>query len=151
MEDSSCLFEFMATDVLERWKNLQLKDTHNANARVTSVCTETLRDASDAHGHQPQQVAQFVGRRRQDDLHEHVKRHTSHVTSPEINIERQHLSHCHAATHLCAVGGSALVVVGAFQPSELACFNWVKKAEGGGGGGGQRLCCDGCVSALCER
>ncbi len=37
MEESSCLFEYMATDVLEHWKKLQPSDTHNANARVTSV------------------------------------------------------------------------------------------------------------------
>ena len=38
MEESSCLFEYMATDVLEHWKKLQLSDKRNANARVTSVC-----------------------------------------------------------------------------------------------------------------
>jgi len=56
MEESSCLFEYMATDVLKHWKKLQLSDTHKANARVTSVCQRRGR-ALLKEGARPDEVA----------------------------------------------------------------------------------------------
>ena len=61
MEESSCLFEYMAPDVLEHWKKLQLNDKHNVNASVTSVRQRRGR-ALLKEGARPNRVAGHIQR-----------------------------------------------------------------------------------------
>ena len=56
MEESSCLFDCIATDVLEHWKKLQLRETRNVNARASSVCRRRGR-ALLKEGARPNEVA----------------------------------------------------------------------------------------------